>query len=80
LCRERVGENFIQVCTTTPCQLCGANVILDTVKRHLQIGVGETTSDKKFTLVEVECAGACVNAPVMAINDNYYVSTTVFGN
>jgi NADH dehydrogenase (ubiquinone) flavoprotein 2 len=40
----------------------------------LGIGVGETTEDGLFTLVEVECAGACVNAPVLAVNDDYYVA------
>lgn len=75
-CREPVGKNFLQLCTTTPCQLggCGSTKILDTIKEHLGINVGETTKDGLFTLVEVECAGACVNAPVMAINDDYYVS------
>jgi NADH dehydrogenase (ubiquinone) flavoprotein 2 len=46
---------------------------LEAVKNDLGISVGETTKDKMFTLVEVECAGACVNAPVMAVNDDYYV-------
>lgn len=74
--RQPVGKYFLQVCTTTPCQLggCGSTKILNAVKDNLGIQVGETTKDGKFTLVEVECAGACVNAPVMAINDDYYVS------
>lgn len=74
--REPIGKHFLQLCTTTPCQLggCGSTKILDTIKEHLGINVGETTKDGLFTLVEVECAGACVNAPVMAINDDYYVS------
>ncbi|CAG8741477.1 16484_t:CDS:2, partial [Gigaspora margarita] len=71
--REPVGKYFLQLCTTTPCQLCGSMEILKTIEDHLKIKVGETTSDKLFTLVEVECAGACVNAPVLAINDDYYV-------
>jgi NADH dehydrogenase (ubiquinone) flavoprotein 2 len=53
---------------------CGSTKILDTLTKELDIKPGETTKDGKFTLVEVECAGACVNAPVMAINDDYYVS------
>jgi NADH dehydrogenase (ubiquinone) flavoprotein 2 len=53
---------------------CGSTKILDTLTKELNIKPGETTKDGKFTLVEVECAGACVNAPVMAINDDYYVS------
>ncbi|CAM0142588.1 NADH:ubiquinone oxidoreductase 24 [Umbelopsis sp. WA50703] len=76
--REPVGKYFLQLCTTTPCQLggCGSTKILDTIKDHLKIEVGETTKDGKFTLVEVECAGACVNAPVLAINDDYYEDLT----
>jgi NADH dehydrogenase (ubiquinone) flavoprotein 2 len=74
--RQPVGKYFLQLCTTTPCQLggCGSTKILEALKSNLGIEVGETTKDGQFTLVEVECAGACVNAPVMAINDDYYVS------
>ncbi|KAJ3210153.1 NADH:ubiquinone oxidoreductase 24 [Dinochytrium kinnereticum] len=74
--REPVGKHFLQVCTTTPCQLCGANDIVKAVEDHLGIKVGGTTKDKLFTLVEVECAGACSNAPVMAVNDDYYEDLT----
>lgn len=74
-CSEPVGKFFVQVCTTTPCQLCKANDILATVRKVLNLAENEScTSDGLFTVVEVECAGACVNAPVVAINDNYYVS------
>jgi len=59
-----IGENFIRVCTTTPCQLRGGDDILATCQRVLGIKLGETTADGKFTLGEVECLGACVNAPV----------------
>jgi NADH dehydrogenase (ubiquinone) flavoprotein 2 len=68
-----VGKYFLQVCTTTPCQLCGSEKIVEAISNHLGIKVGETTKDNLFTLVEVECAGACVNAPVLAVNDDYYV-------
>lgn len=73
--REPVGKYFLQLCTTTPCQLggCGSTKILETIKDHLKLEVGETSKDGKFTLVEVECAGACVNAPVLAVNDDYFV-------
>ncbi|KAI9301073.1 thioredoxin-like [2Fe-2S] ferredoxin-domain-containing protein [Cunninghamella echinulata] len=76
--RNPVGKYFLQLCTTTPCQLggCGSTKILDTLTSELGIQPGETTKDGKFTLVEVECAGACVNAPVMAINDDYYEDLT----
>jgi NADH dehydrogenase (ubiquinone) flavoprotein 2 len=71
--REPIGQNFVQVCTTTPCALRGARDILEEVGTHLEIKVGETTKDGKFTLVEVECLGACSNAPMMAVNDDFYV-------
>lgn len=72
--REPIGQNFIQVCTTTPCMLRGAYDILGTVQEHLGgIKVGDTTKDGKFTLVEVECLGACSNAPMFAVNDDFYV-------
>ncbi|KAJ2999474.1 NADH:ubiquinone oxidoreductase 24 [Globomyces sp. JEL0801] len=74
--RDPVGKYFVQVCTTTPCQLCGSTEILNTLKKELGINVGDTTKDNLFTLVEVECAGACVNAPVVAFNDDYYEDLT----
>ncbi|KAJ1726107.1 NADH:ubiquinone oxidoreductase 24 [Coemansia biformis] len=74
--RNPVGKYFLQVCTTTPCQLCGASKIVETIESHLGIKVGETTADKLFTLVEVECAGACVNAPVVSVNDDYFEDLT----
>jgi NADH dehydrogenase (ubiquinone) flavoprotein 2 len=66
----------LQVCTTTPCELCGSEKIVKTIEDHLGIRRGETTKDGMFTLVEVECAGACVNAPVLAVNDDYYEDLT----
>ncbi|HTJ65160.1 MAG TPA: NADH-quinone oxidoreductase subunit NuoE [Alphaproteobacteria bacterium] len=67
-----VGKHFVQVCTTTPCWLVGSEGVVDACKKHLGIGLGETTADGQFTLVEVECLGACVNAPMAQINDDYY--------
>ncbi|MEW5703401.1 MAG: NADH-quinone oxidoreductase subunit NuoE [Pseudomonadota bacterium] len=67
-----VGRNFVQVCTTTPCWLRGSDNVLRACKETLGIGCGETTADEKFTLTEVECLGACVNAPMVQINDDYY--------
>lgn len=67
-----VGQNVVQVCTTTPCALRGAKNILNVVREDLNIQVGETTEDGKFTLLEVECLGACVNAPMIQIGDDYY--------
>ena len=67
-----VGRNLIQVCRTTPCWLRGADQLAEACKRKLGIDLKETTADGKFTLVEVECLGACVNAPVVQINDDFY--------
>uniref|UniRef100_A0A671NLM0 NADH dehydrogenase [ubiquinone] flavoprotein 2, mitochondrial n=1 Tax=Sinocyclocheilus anshuiensis TaxID=1608454 RepID=A0A671NLM0_9TELE len=70
--REPVGKYHVQICTTTPCMLCDSDSILEAIQNKLGIKVGETTADKLFTLTEVECLGACVNAPMVQINDNYY--------
>uniref|UniRef100_A0A668AYT1 NADH dehydrogenase [ubiquinone] flavoprotein 2, mitochondrial n=1 Tax=Myripristis murdjan TaxID=586833 RepID=A0A668AYT1_9TELE len=74
--RQPVGKYFIQICTTTPCMLCNSDSILEAIQNKLGIKVGETTPDKMFTLIEVECLGACVNAPMVQINDNYYEDLT----
>ncbi len=71
-----VGEHFVQVCTTTPCWLRGSDDVVSACKKKLGIELGETTADGKFTLIEVECLGACVNAPMMQINDDYYEDLT----
>ena len=75
--RNPIGKYHIQICTTTPCWLRGSDEILAAIKDNLAIGVGETTKDKLFTLSEVECLGACVNAPMVQINDDYYEDLTV---
>ncbi|WRT65757.1 uncharacterized protein IL334_002706 [Kwoniella shivajii] len=76
--REPVAPNFIQLCTTTPCQLggCGSTKILETIESKLGIHAGQSTKDGKFTLIEVECLGACSNAPMMQIGDEYYEDLT----
>jgi NADH dehydrogenase (ubiquinone) flavoprotein 2 len=73
-----VGKYLIQICTTTPCQLggCGAQAILDTCRDHIGIGIEETSEDGLFTIKDVECLGACVNAPMVQINDDYYEDLT----
>ena len=77
--REPIGENFVQVCTTTPCMLRGAYDILNTVCSELGgIKPGETTKDGKFTVIEVECQGACSNAPMLVVGDDFYVSLSCF--
>jgi NADH-quinone oxidoreductase E subunit len=67
-----VGKHVIEVCTTTPCWLRGSDDVVRACKDELGIGFGETTTDGEYTLLEVECAGACVNAPVIAYKEQYY--------
>ncbi len=69
---QPVGKYHIQVCRTTPCGLRGADQMSESCKKKLGIGLKETTTDGKFSLVEVECLGGCVNAPVVQINDDFY--------
>ena len=71
-----IGKYFVQVCTTTSCWLRGSDEIFNLCKKHLKIDNNQTTSDKMFTLKEVECLGACVNAPMVQINDDYYEDLT----
>ena len=71
-----VGTYLVQLCRTTPCWLRGSDGVRDACKAKLGIGIGETTADGKFTLVEVECLGTCVNAPVVQINDDFYEDLT----
>ncbi len=71
-----VGKYLVQFCTTTPCWLSGSDEIVKATKEFLNIGLGETTEDGKFSLMEVECLGACVNAPMVQINDDYYEDLT----
>ena len=67
-----VGQNVIWVCRTTPCWLRGSDQVTDACKKNLGINIGETTPDNKFTLKEMECLGACVNAPILWVNDDFY--------
>jgi NADH-quinone oxidoreductase subunit E len=67
-----VGKYHIQVCGTTPCWLNGAKETLNAFEKDLGIKVGGCTSDNLFSLLEVECLGACIKAPVVQINDDYY--------
>ena len=67
-----VGKHHVQICGTTPCWLRGAGEIKEACEKHLKIKCGNTTTDNQFTLSEVECLGACVNAPVVQINDDYF--------
>jgi len=71
-----VGKFLVQFCTTTPCWLCGSTKILEAAEKHLKVKIGESTKDGLFTLMEVECLGACVNGPMIQINDDYYEDLT----
>ena len=67
-----VGKHIVQLCRTTPCWLRGADAVRDACRGALGVEPGQTTDDGLFTLLEVECLGACVNAPVAQIGDDYY--------
>jgi NADH-quinone oxidoreductase E subunit len=69
---QPVGKHHIQVCRTTPCWLRGADDLSKACQKKLGIGLKERTADGKFSLIEVECLGGCVNAPVVQINDDFY--------
>jgi len=71
-----IGKHHVQVCGTTPCWLRGSDDIMSACKKRLGVEKGGTTEDGMFTLSEVECAGACVNAPVVAIGDDYFEDLT----
>ena len=65
-----VGRHLIQCCTTTPCWLRGSDDVVQACKDTLGIGFNETTRDGLFTLKEVECLGACVNAPMIQVDSH----------
>ena len=67
-----VGKYFIQVCTTTPCMIRGANKLVEACKEKISKNETELSNNKICSWVEVECLGACVTAPMMQINDDYY--------
>jgi NADH-quinone oxidoreductase E subunit len=67
-----VGKHFIQICTTTPCMIRGAYKLVEACKEKISKKENQLSEDKSCSWVEVECLGACVNAPMMQINDDYY--------
>jgi NADH-quinone oxidoreductase E subunit len=72
-----VGRHFIQVCTTTPCNICGAEDVVNALLEHTGCGdLGLTSADGKFTVVEVECLGACGFATPIMINNEFVESVT----
>lgn len=73
---EPVGRHKICICTNISCMLCGSDNIVGHLTKQLGIKVGQTTPDGRFTLKEVECLGACVDAPMFQIGDTYYGNLT----
>ena len=67
-----VGEHFFQVCTTTPCMIRGAYKLVDVCKKKISENESEISKDGKSSWIEVECLGACVNAPMVQINEDYF--------
>ena len=67
-----VGKYFVQVCTTSPCLLRGADKIVKICKEKISQNESELSKDSNCSWIEVECLGACVNAPMMQINEDYY--------
>ena len=72
-----VGTYHIQVCKTLSCKLCGSEEVRSHLQKKLGINFGQTTKDMKFTLTEVECLGACGEAPAMSFNDDYVGDLTI---
>lgn len=71
-----VGRHKICICTNISCMLCESDMVVNHLKNKLGITFGEVTADGKFSLKEVECLGACVNAPVIQIGNTYYENLT----
>jgi len=67
-----VGKYFLQACTTTPCWLRGSDEMMRAIKDRYNISSGQTSACGRFSLLEVECLGACVNAPILQVNDDFY--------
>ena len=67
-----VGDYFIQVCTTTPCMIRGAYKLVEACKEKISKNENELSKDNKCSWIEVECLGACANAPLIQINDDYF--------
>ncbi len=66
------GKYLLQVCTTTPCWLRGSDGVMKACREVTGVGAGEVSEDGLFSTVEVECLGACVNAPMIQVNDDFY--------
>jgi NADH-quinone oxidoreductase E subunit len=75
--KKQTGKNHIEVCTNVSCMLRGSAKILQHIEQRLGIKVGETSSDKKWSLSEAECMGSCGTAPMLSIGDEYYENLTI---
>jgi NADH-quinone oxidoreductase subunit E len=73
---RKMGKYVIRICKTITCAMKGKNQILLTIQDMLKIGVGETTTDKQFSLLQTNCLGWCHKAPAMLINDEVYTELT----
>ncbi len=70
---KKIGKHHLQLCTTTPCWLRGSDDVVAACRKHTGIkGWGETSEDGMFTMTEVECVGACVSAPILQVDDDFY--------
>jgi NADH-quinone oxidoreductase subunit E len=74
--KQGTGKYLIQVCTNLSCSLLGAESLVKYLEEKLKIKIGQTTPDRKFTLITVECLGSCGTAPVMQINQDYHENLT----
>ena len=72
--RKPIGRWHLQTCRNVSCSMCGAERLMDHIKRTLKIEAGETTADGRFTFSTVECLGSCGTAPVMMVNETYHES------
>jgi NADH:ubiquinone oxidoreductase subunit E len=70
------GKYLVQVCRSLSCELCGQREITEHLKKKLGVEAGETTADKRFTLIELECLGACGTAPVALVNEVLHENLT----
>jgi NADH-quinone oxidoreductase subunit E len=75
--QQPIGKYHLQVCTNVSCMLNGGEELRDHICKRLGVKLGETTSDNRFTVTEVECLGSCGTAPMMQVNDDYFENLTL---
>jgi NADH-quinone oxidoreductase subunit E len=74
--KKPIGKYHLQVCTNVSCMLRGSDDILRVIEERLKVGLGQTTTDGKFSFDEVECLASCGTAPMMQVNDDYHENLT----